>query len=442
MWRMRVCLAVVLLIGYGQFVTYQVNQAAEARKALTLKQFQNDDAVAKAVRESANFESDKWSIGWLVVVSISLVMLSGDFMRAMMYYSDPERRSRKGLVPLLLLCTTLTGCWKPFEPNQLEDIGTSEVGFLLPLTGDGKAQEDNNKEEFLSQNMVSVRQVRIPQQWIETSFSWGLWQNNGEWKPSARLVKVDTAPVTREWTADENSGTSNKKEAVWVMTSDQVEFSTGWVCTARIVDREAAVKFLHNYRSDSLQEVMDREVRAKLQTAFALEVTDLPMTKLRLEATPHITKVVKDVTDFFATRGVQITNLGISGGFVYKDPSIQATMVRVFNAEQEKAVATAEWAAQEERNKTVKFAAEGKAEAIKIEKTAEAEGIKSVADAKAYEIDKAEAKSEMYMALKQIEVELAKASKWDGRYPVYYMGMGTGGNSPSLMLNVPAPAAK
>jgi len=33
--------------------------------------------------------------------------------------------------------------------------------------------------------------------------------------------------------------------------------------------------------------------------------------------------------------------LGITGGFIYKDKSIMDTMVRVFNAEQEKAIATA-----------------------------------------------------------------------------------------------------
>ena len=150
---------------------------------------------------------------------------------------------------------------------------------------------------------------------------------------------MDKSPVTREWTADPNTGTSKRNEAIWVMTSDQVEFSTGWTCTARIAARDAAVKFLHNYPSGSLQSVMDTEVRAKLQAEFGLEVTDVPMDELRKNATPHIKNVVKTLTTFFAERGITITNLGITGGFVYKDKAIQDMLVKVFNAEQEKAIA-------------------------------------------------------------------------------------------------------
>ena len=136
---------------------------------------------------------------------------------------------------------------------------------------------------------------------------------NGEWRDAAKLIKVDKSPVTREWTADPNTGTSNRNEAIWVMTSDQVEFSTGWTCTARIAARDDAVKFLHNYPSGSLQSVMDTEVRAKLQAEFGLEVTDLPMDELRKNATPHLKRVVEALTTFFSERGITITNLGITG---------------------------------------------------------------------------------------------------------------------------------
>jgi hypothetical protein len=136
---------------------------------------------------------------------------------------------------------------------------------------------------------------------------------DGEWKDAAILIKVDKSPVTREWTADENSGTSTRNEAIWVMTSDQVEFSTGWTCTARIDSQENAVKFLYNYPNGSLKNVLDQEVRGKLQADFGLEVTDLPMETLRISATPHITAVTKSITAFFKDRGITITNLGITG---------------------------------------------------------------------------------------------------------------------------------
>jgi regulator of protease activity HflC (stomatin/prohibitin superfamily) len=333
---------------------------------------------------------------------------------------------------LLAAVVTLPGCWRPFEPVQLETISPNEEAFLLPLTDDVKKQTSTNNEEYLKENLVYTKQVRIPQQWVQKGYE--TLRPNGTWQAAAILVKVDKSPVTREWTADPNSGTSNKNEAIWVMTSDQVEFSTGWTCTARIASRDDAVKFLHNYPNGALKDVLDTEVRGKLQAAFGLEVTDQPMTKLRQEATPHIMRTVQDVTEFFKERGVTITNLGITGGFIYKDKSIMDTMVRVFNAEQEKAIATAGFQAQEEQNKAIFAEAEGQAKALLTSKEAEAEGIRLVADAKAYEIDKAKTDSEMYLSLKRLELERDKLQKWDGRFPTYFLGTG---QSPDLLLQVP-----
>lgn len=337
-------------------------------------------------------------------------------------------------VVVVSVLSATTGCWRPFEPVQLETINPNEEAFLLPLVGDVKAQTSTNNEEYLRANLVHTKQVKIPQQWVPKGFE--TLGPNGNWKPAAILVKVDKSPVTREWTADPNSGTSNKNEAIWVMTSDQVEFSTGWTCTARIAARDDAVKFLHNYPNGSLQVVMDTEVRAKLQAAFGLEVTDLPMDTLRKQATPHIVAVITDVTTFFKDRGITITNLGITGGFVYKDKTIMDTMVKVFNAEQEKAIASAAYQAQEMKNKTVESEAAGRAKALLTTKQAEADGIKVVAEAKAFEIEKAKSDSEIYLSLKRLELEREKLTKWDGRFPTYFMGTG-GGNSPDLLLQVP-----
>ncbi len=340
-----------------------------------------------------------------------------------------------GAIALWLLA--LPGCMrKPFEPVKLETIGPNEEGFLIPYTGDSKKQTSTNNEEFLRANLVATKQIRVPQQWIQLGYETTSW--NGEWRDAAKLIKVDKSPVTREWTADANTGTSNRNEAIWVMTSDQVEFSTGWTCTARIAARDDAVKFLHNYPSGSLQSVMDTEIRAKLQADFGLEVTDLPMDELRKNATPHIKRVVEAVTMFFSERGITITNLGITGGFVYKDKLIQDMIVRVFNAEQEKSISIAKTQAQQEDNKRILLEADGKAKAILAEKKAEADGIKAVADAKAYEITKAKEDLATYLRLKQIELEAKKTEKWDGKFPTYYIG--SGGSTPDLLLQVPSGA--
>lgn len=318
----------------------------------------------------------------------------------------------KYCVALLSLCL-FTGCYRPFEPVQLEVIQANEDGFLIPLKGDNKKQASTNGIEMLEESLVNVKQVQIPQQWVPVGYEW--MGPNGNWKPAATLIKVDRSPVTREWTADPNSGTSNKNEAIWVMTSDQVEFSTGWVCTARIKDRNDSVKFLFNYPNGSIASVLDNEVRAYVQTSFAIEVTDQPMSKLRTDATPHIEKVVNSTKEFFAERGLDITNLGISGGFVYKDTKIQETLVELFNAQQAEAIAQAKAAAVEKE-------ATGLANAAKTKATGEAEAIKSIADAKAYEIEKAQQNLETYLDLKRLEVQKQYIEEWDGAQPQFYIG--------------------
>ncbi len=111
-------------------------------------------------------------------------------------------------------------------------------------------------------------------------------------------------------------------------------------------------------------------------------------------------------------------------------------LVKVFNAEQEKSIAIAKTQSQMEENKRVLLEADGKAKAILAQKKAEADGIKAVADANAYEITKAKEDLVTYLKLKQIELESRRTEKWDGRFPVYYMG--TAGSTPDLLLQVPA----
>jgi len=74
--------------------------------------------------------------------------------------------------------------------------------------------------------------------------------------------------------------------------------------------------------------------------------------------------------------------------------------------------------------------------ALLTERQAEADGIKLVADANAYEIEKAKSDAEIYLALKRIELEKEKLIKWDGRFPTYFMG--GSGSQPDLLLQMPA----
>ena len=149
-----------------------------------------------------------------------------------------------------------------------------------------------------------------------------------------------------------------------------------------------------------------------------------------------------DVMPFFEDRGIEITTIGQFGGFAYENKEIQQAIDNVFKAQQDEEVAKAEYKAQVERNKTVEMEAQGKAMAVQKEAEGKAEAIKSVADAKAYEIEKALENQEVYLRLKQLELEEKRTEKWDGRYPTYLMNLGEGEPKPNVILPLPQTAGK
>lgn len=414
----RIVSILALVLAFSMYNQWMEAEFAQSTMEDAMQQLQPDTDLGQLHARMASRQHfhSLWRFwGWIVIAIASLALVVEDILQWL-------QRSSAVVGIVLLLFTT--GCWRPFEPVKLEVIQPNEEAFLLPFTENIEHQTSTHTEEYLRKNMVHTQQVKIPQQWVPRGYE--TLYANGSWSDAAILVRVDKSPVTREWTADPNSGTSTKNEAIWVMTSDQVEFSTGWTCTARVASRDDAVRFLHNYPNGALTQVMDQEIRAKIQSAFGLEVTDLPMEELRLKATPHIQSVVKEVSTFFSERGITITNLGISGGFVYKDPSIVKTMVEVFNAEQSKMIAVAETATQQEKNKKLELEAMSRAKAILTEREAEAQGIRLVADAKSYEVTQAIDNSDAYMQLKRFQIEQARIEKWDGKYPNYFVGSALG----------------
>ena len=415
----KFALTFLLIVGYGVASTMFLQYDQGEKTEQSLHQLSDNGSSGQEMLKQHYERHYIYYGGWCAAALLVFLVFIGDL-----------RRLSKTIPTAVVLGALIlsSGCRRPFEPVKFEKIQSNEEAFLLPLVGDAKKQDQSNNEDYLKANLVYTKQVQIPQQWHAK----GRDTDDGEWIDAAILIKVDKSPVTREWTADPNSGTSNKNEAVWVMTADQVEFSTGWTITARIESREAAIKFLHNYPNGSLTTVMDSEIRGRLQAVFGLEVTDLPMEELRKNATPHIVKTTDSLTKFFSERGITITNLGITGGFVYKDRSIIETMTKVFNSEQERAIAIAKAKAQEELNKAVILEAQGKADAILKTKKAEAEGIRLVADARNYEVEKA--KDEIYVKLKQLELQKELIERWDGKYPQYFIGS----SNPNMLLQLPA----
>jgi hypothetical protein len=330
-------------------------------------------------------------------------------------------------------------------------VETSETPFLIQLEG-ANDQTSLKSEEYLKQHMVATKRVQITYRWVKTGYG----ATNGKYVPNERVIVVDRAPETREWLADSNRGTSKSNQAIWVESSDSVGFSTGISITARIQNQDDAVKFLYNYPPKQFREVavnsgykdnyhvsvsdlsdiMDSEIRTKIQEVFAEKAAEYNMDNLRAKKNEIITEIRNEVIPFFQERGITITAIGMFGGFRYENPDIQTAIDKVFEAQQDEEVAKAEAKAAEQRKLALQLVGEGQAQqAVEIAK-GEAQAIQAVADAKAYELEKLTQNPEAYIALKNIEVEMERLQRWDGKYPVYYLG---GGEGEGLNMFIPSP---
>jgi len=287
--------------------------------------------------------------------------------------------------------------------------------------------------------------VEITHRWSQE----GRLHNDGRWIPTVRLAKVNRSPVTREWmTIDNATGSASRRpslndKAIWIESADSVGFSMGFTCTAFISEEDAA-RFLYWYPSGSLAEVMDREVRGRIQQVAAEVAARYPLDSLRSKKQEISDAVKKDLTSFFATRGITVTTVGMFGGMTYENPEIQKSIDQTFIAQQQKVVAEARFDAQKKENERLELEAEGLAEKERRQAMGLADARKTAAGAEAESIRQISRAAEeaqtnpLLMQLKVLDVEKARIEKWDGHYPQWWMSGTAPNGGPNLLLQMPA----
>jgi regulator of protease activity HflC (stomatin/prohibitin superfamily) len=357
--------------------------------------------------------------------------------------------------PVAVLILTVGGLLfiRPYDVPEFVEVDSSESAFLIPLEGDTANQSAFRSVQYLEEKKVATKRVQITHRWRQM----GYMPRNGQYVGTVRLVKVDRRPVTREWTRSTKSGTAAKDEAIAAESRDSINFTIGIGVTAYIPEESAAV-FLYSYPSKSLADMMDTEVRARIHQIIAEEAGNYAVFDLPAKKNDIMKAVREDATTFFKKKGIEITTLAMLGGLTFDNPEIQRTIDDVAKAAQAKVAAEAKRAAQEVENKTLLLAADGKAQAAKREaegkvavewvradgeaKTkireaeAQAEAIRKVAEAKAFEAQKAMEQPETYVRLRLIEADMQRWKQWDGRYPQYLLQTGgaNGSTAPIVVL--------
>ena len=324
----------------------------------------------------------------------------------------------------------ITGCRKYDTPEYVE-IKPNETAFAVPMEGVTAEQTSFESEEYLRKNMVAAKRVQVPHRWNKTGRIW----LSGNWMDTLRVIVVDRSPVNRYWTNEQNG-------AIQVETNDSVSLSMDVTCTA-MIEQENTPLFLYRYPAGSLMTVMDNEIRAKIQTELTEAVARKSLEEVKLNKGEIMEVVRPNVTRFFADRGVTITTLGFGGGLNYLNPKIQEAIDKTVQDQQLAISAEAQYQAQLKTNETIKITADAAAAAARLKAQGEADAIKMLADAKAYEIEKMNANKDQYIALRQLENMNLLIGRWNGTMPVYNMSMGGSDSSlPSILMNLPSPTAK
>ena len=234
------------------------------------------------------------------------------------------------LLLILVMCLTMfTACRKPYDQPEFVTIEPHQTAFLIPLIGDTSNQASFESEEMLMQAKVSTKEIQIPHRWVQT----GRKHWMGEYRDTMALIIVDRSPVTREWSSTDGVGTSAVNQAIYAESAESIGFSAGMNCSAQIYSEEDAVKFLYCYNNKPLSEIMDSEIRARVESKFVEECASRTLNEILTQKEDIMKSVRDDVTTYFAERGITITVLGMKDGLEYDDPDIQTSINEKFSSE-------------------------------------------------------------------------------------------------------------
>lgn len=313
----------------------------------------------------------------------------------------------KKIVLIMIICSILTvGCLKPPKIEINETIETNETAFLVPL--EGKSKEGQGKfmsVDYLEKAKVATKRITIPQRERKI----GRFDHTIEWIPTMRLIKVNRLPVTREWTEEKTSGTSNKDEAIYVESKDSIGFSVGVNITTMITEENAA-KFLYFYAGKSLPRVTDGNVRGKVTAVLSREFGMRDLAQCKSEKRKIQETLEKEVKGEFTKYGISVSSIGLVGGLTYEDKTIQDAINDAYIAEMSILQSKQEMEAEKHRNtKKVSIAVAERQAAQEFEKAYEAM-VKKI---------------ELEVEMKKADALLEAAKKWNGSTPSSILPQGS-----------------
>lgn len=224
----------------------------------------------------------------------------------------------------------------------------NESAFWIPDAGANKdSQTQFMSEEYLAANKIAAKRYQIPHTKL-TGSSYGF----DFFVPAGRLIIVDRAPYSREWTADAKRGTSDGDQAIECQSKEGLDVKIEIAISAAVFENDAAkflyrfgvrspagdrntpeVKFISVFQGKSLTEVMDTVVHGKIQSLMCSQFSPKTLDQINADAGTLMTESEKVVKEYLIKEfGITLDFIGYAGTFTFGD-TVQKAIDDRFAAE-------------------------------------------------------------------------------------------------------------
>jgi hypothetical protein len=306
---------------------------------------------------------------------------------------------------LLVICLAVCGCG-PMRVDPLESIDTNETAFVVPLEGaTNQNQAMFMSQEYLEKAKVATKRVTIPQRQRQTGRAWFDY----EWVPLVRVIKVNRAPITREWTDEEERGTSQHDDSISVQSKDSIGFKVGINITVFVAEEDAA-KFLYYYAGRSLDQIVDTNIRGYVTSILTREFGSRTLEEGKLAKRDISDILLRDCQETYSKMGITVSSLGITGGMKYVNAEIQKAINDNYVAGMK--------IQQSENEKLAQVNINAKDLSVAQNQRAMAEEFAKAAEAQI-------AKTKLQIELTRAEAQKTAAEKWNGSMPASIIPQGS-----------------
>lgn len=258
----------------------------------------------------------------------------------------------------------------PAYKEMYEEIEPDETAFVIPLEeGTEAAQQQFESVDFLNQLKVATKRVIIPQRLSKQ----GRMRSSYKYIPTVRVIKVSRAWVSREWTEERETGTTEKQQALRMESKDSIGFKIPCNLTAYVAEENTA-KFLYAFGGEPLENIIDGPIRNDSQSELGMRFGDVNLRDLiaaakgelsdtKIESLTNVSKrnIFKEshdaLTEKYKDVGITIPTFGPAGQLQYEELEIQEAINKAFAAEIDVKAAQSEKLAEDTRIEMRKAAA-------------------------------------------------------------------------------------